>query len=65
MKLHDKWSFILSLASLLALACYCLLAWLLIHRYNRSFDAGYIINYVLGENETSRRGRDASYRFFF
>lgn len=44
MKLLDKWSFILSLESLLALACYCLLAWLLIHRYDLLFDAGFIID---------------------
>ncbi len=43
MKLKSKWSFILSFFSLLALACYCLLAWLFMHRYDLLFDEGVII----------------------
>lgn len=42
-KLKSKWPFILSLFSLLALACYCLLAWLFMHRYDLLFDEGFII----------------------
>lgn len=42
-KLKSKWPFILSLFSLSALACYCLSAWFLMHRYGLLFDEGYII----------------------
>ena len=40
---HGKWSFILSLTSLLALVCYCLLAWFLTHRYGLLFEDRYTI----------------------
>lgn len=40
---HGKWSFILSLTSLLALVCYCLLAWFLTHRYGLLFAGRYTI----------------------
>ena len=41
MNYYGKGSLILSLASVLAMVCYGLLAWLLFHRYDRLFDAGY------------------------
>ena len=41
MNSYGKWPFILSLASVLAMVCYCLSAWLLFERYCRLFDAGY------------------------
>ncbi len=41
MNSYGKWSRILSLASVLAMVCYGLLARLLLHRYDRLFDAGY------------------------
>ena len=46
MNSYGKWSFILSLASVLAMVCYCLSAWLLYERYCHLFDAGYTSFYV-------------------
>ena len=46
MNRYGKWPFILSLASVLAMVCYCLSAWLLYERYCRLFDAGYTSFYV-------------------
>lgn len=43
-KLKSKWPFILSLFSLLALACCCLLAWLFMHRYDLLFDEGGVLS---------------------